>query len=166
VVEDDVVRRVDGLADLLQHHGPFAHQLLRVELRVLQDVGDQVEGERGILGQNLGIESRGLAPGIGVEVAADRLDLLGDVARATPRRALEGHVLEQMRHAVDLGRLVARADPDPGAQGDRLDRLEPVGRHGHAAVEPRHLDRHAAPSRTEALRIAAWTAVRSLGRVS
>ena len=56
-------------------------------------------------------------------MAADRLDLLGDGERRAPLGALEGHVLEQMRDAVDLGRLVARADIDPDAERHRLDRV-------------------------------------------
>ena len=39
-------------------------------------------------------------------MAADRLDLLGDVAGAAPLGALEGHVFEEMRDAVLVVRLV------------------------------------------------------------
>ena len=128
MIEDDVVGRVLGLADLLQHHGALARQLLGIECRVLQDVGDDVDGERQIARQDLGVIGRLLARGIGVEMPAHRLDLLGDGPRAAPALgALEGHVLQQMRDAVDLGRLVARADIGPDAEGDGLDRIHPVG---------------------------------------
>ena len=53
MVEDDVVRRVVRLADLLQDHPPFALHLLRLEGGVGQDVADDVGGERGILLQHL-----------------------------------------------------------------------------------------------------------------
>ena len=43
---------------------------------------------------------RGLQAGGGIEFAADRLDLLGDVAGAAPLGALEGHMLQQVRDAV------------------------------------------------------------------
>ena len=85
MIEDDVVGRVLGLADLLQHHGALARQLLGIEGRVLQDVGDDVDGERQIVRQDLGVIGRLLARGIGVEMAAHRLDLLGDGARAERR---------------------------------------------------------------------------------
>ena len=45
-IEDDVVGRVLGLADLLQHDGALALELARVEGRMLQDVGEDVDGER------------------------------------------------------------------------------------------------------------------------
>ena len=81
MIEDDVVRGVVGLADLLQDHGALALHLLRLEGRVLQDVGQDVERQRHILLQHLGVKGRALARGVGVEMAADRLDLLGDGQR-------------------------------------------------------------------------------------
>ena len=86
VVEDDVVGRVVGLADLLQDHGALALQLLRVEGRVRQDVADDVGGQRQVLLQHLDVIGGLLARGVGVEVAADRLDLLGDGARRCAAR--------------------------------------------------------------------------------
>src|SRR3546814_19597250 len=44
---------------------------------------------RSIVGQHLGVEGRLLARGIGVEMPAHRLDLLGDCARAAALGALE-----------------------------------------------------------------------------
>ena len=120
VVENDVVRGVVGLADLLQHDRAFAGQLVRVEHRVLQNVGDDIESERHVVGQHLGVVGGVLAARVGVQVAADRLDLLGDVERRAPLGALEGHVLEQVGDAVDLCRFVAGADVDPGADRHRL----------------------------------------------
>ena len=57
-----------------------------------------------VLLQHLGVIGGALARGIGVEVAADRLDLLGDGEGAAALGALERHVLEEMRDAVDLRR--------------------------------------------------------------
>ena len=79
-------------------------QLVRVESRVLQDVGDDVDGERHVLLQHLGVVGGVLARGVGVELAADRLDLLGDGAGDAPLGALERHVLEEVRDAVDARR--------------------------------------------------------------
>ena len=56
-----------------------------------------------------GVVGGHLLAGIGVDVAADVLDLLGDRLRAARRRALEGHVLEEMGDAVLLGALVPAA---------------------------------------------------------
>ncbi len=113
MVEDDVVGCVDRLGDLLHHHFLLARQLIAVEGRVLQDVGQDVEGQRHVFLQHLGVIGGVVARGVRVDIAADRLDLLGDLARAAPRRALESHVLEHVRHAIDVGRLMARAGIDP-----------------------------------------------------
>ena len=85
VVEDDVVRRVVRLADLLQDHAALALQLLGLEGGVGQDVADDVGGERGVLLQHLHVVGGLLARGVGVDVAADRLDLLGDLRRRERR---------------------------------------------------------------------------------
>ena len=82
MVEDDVVRRVVRLADLLQDHAALALQFLRLEGGVGQDVADDVGGERGVLLQHLDVVGGLLARGVGVDVAADRLDLLGDLRGA------------------------------------------------------------------------------------
>src|SRR6185312_9956110 len=79
---------------------------------------------------------------------------------------LERHVLEEMRDAVDLGRLVPRADIDPDAQRHRLDALHRVGEDAHAVLERGHAHRHAAPPFAAPLAWArTWfsTARRSLG---
>ena len=49
-------------------------------------------------------------------MAADGLDLLGDLACRAPFGALEDHVFEQMRDAVDLDRFVPGPGLDPGSQ--------------------------------------------------
>ncbi len=64
MIEDDVVGRVLGLADLLQHHGALARQLLGIEGRVLQDVADDIDGERQVGREDLGVIGRLLAGGI------------------------------------------------------------------------------------------------------
>ncbi len=129
IVENDVVGRVVGLADLLQDHRALAFHLVRVEARIQQDVGEDIERQRHVFLQHLGVVGGALARGIGVEVAADRLDLLGDVAGAAPFGALERHVLEEMRGAVYRRRLVPRPDIDPDAERDGVDRVDPVGDH-------------------------------------
>ena len=66
-------------------------------------------------GKHAGVVGGRLDAGRGVDLAADILDLLGDLAGGAARRALEGHVLEQVRDAVLVVALVSRAglDPDP-----------------------------------------------------
>src|SRR5438874_3114295 len=145
IIEDDVVRRVVRLTDLLQDDGALALKLGGVEARMQQDVGQDVERERHVLFQHLGVIGRALARGIGVEMAADRLDLLGDVPGAAPFGALKGHVLEEMRGAVDLGRLMPGPDIDPQPERDGVDRVDAVGDDPQPVWKRGEIDRHAAP---------------------
>ena len=139
MVEDDVVRRIHCLADFLQHDIPLARQLRLVEQAVLVDVAEDIDGERQVALERLAEEGRRLARRPGVDMAADRLDLVGDVLCAAARRALEHHVFEQVGHAVDLGRFVARAGVDPDAAGHRLDLGHGVGRDPEPAGKRRNL---------------------------
>src|SRR5712691_5352362 len=136
---------------------------------VEDDVGGDVERERHILLQHLGVIGRAFARGIGVEVAADRLDLLGDRAGAAPLGALERHVLEEMSGAVDLRRLVPGPDIDPEAERGRIHRIDPVGDDPEPVGERRLLYGHAAPRfgcvRRAWARTNRATAPTSLGRM-
>jgi hypothetical protein len=60
-IEDDVVRRVLGLHDLLQDHRALAAEFAVVERRVLQNIGYDVHRQRHILFQHLGVERSVLA---------------------------------------------------------------------------------------------------------
>ena len=78
-----------------------------------------------------------VAVGRGVEVAADILDRLADLARRAAAGALEHHMLEQMGDAVQPLGLVARAGVGIEADRGRLDArhlaagdLEAVGKDG------------------------------------
>jgi hypothetical protein len=145
MIEDDVVRGVLGLADLLQHDRPLAVQFGAVEGRVHHHIADDIHSQRQILLQHLGVIGGVLARRIGVERAADGLDLLGDVLRAAPRRAFEQHMLDQMGDAVDGGVFLARAGAKPEPDRGGLDMVDAVRDHAQAVVEGGQADRHAAP---------------------
>jgi hypothetical protein len=53
MIENYVVGRIVGLPDLLQDDPALAFELLRVESRMLQNVGEDIEGERNVLLQHL-----------------------------------------------------------------------------------------------------------------
>ena len=99
-VEDDVVGRIVGGADLLQDDVLLALQLFGVELGFRQDVGQDVDGQRHVVAKHARVEGGRLDAGRGIDLAADILDLRGDLPGAAPFGALEGHVLEQMGDAV------------------------------------------------------------------
>ena len=66
-----------------------------------------------------GVVRRVLPRREGVHLAADGVDGLGDLARRALLGALEQQVLQEVRGARQLGRLVSSADADPGTEADR-----------------------------------------------
>ena len=166
MVVDDVVGGVLRLADLLQDHGALALELDRIEDRVLQDIGENVDREADIRFQHLGVIGGVLARGIGVELAPHRLDLGGDGERRAARGAFEGHVLKEMRDTVDRLRLVARADIDPDSEADGLDTVHPVGNDSHAVFEAGELDAHRLAPSLAWVRMKPSMASRSLLRLT
>ena len=140
MVEDDVIRRVVRLADFLEDDAAFALQLLRHEGRMRQDVPEDIGGEGQILLQHLGVEGGILAGGIGVEVPADILDLPRDGSRVPPRRALEGHVFEEVGDTVLRRCLVPRAGMDIGADGAGFHTWHRLRDHGEAVRQARQAD--------------------------
>ena len=81
MIEHEIVGRVLDRADLLHDDVLLALQLLGIEPAVAEDVGEQVEREAGVLPQHMREIAGLLDAGLGVEVAADVLDRLGDLAR-------------------------------------------------------------------------------------
>ena len=61
-IEHEVVGRVLAGADLLHDHVLLAREFLGVELRIGQDVGKHVEGERHVGLEHAGIIGRALDP--------------------------------------------------------------------------------------------------------
>jgi hypothetical protein len=68
-----------------------------------------------VLVENLDVIAGVFLRGKSVELAADRVDLLGNVFRGPALRALEEHVLDEVGDPAVLGRLVSRTagEPDP-----------------------------------------------------
>jgi hypothetical protein len=104
---DEVARRVEVHVHLLDDHTLLAVDLLGIELRVPHHVDEDVERGVAVLRGALHVVAGVLLAREGVELAADRVDLGGDVPRRRPPlRPLEEHVLCEVRDAVRLARLV------------------------------------------------------------
>ena len=152
IVEHEVVGRVLGGADLLDDDALLAGELLGIERRIGQDVGQHVERERNVGAQHARVIRGALDAGRRIEVAADRLDLFGDLARGAPRRALERHVLEQMGNTVLVGLLVAASRADPDAERGSLEMRHGISDDRQPGGQASNLDGHAAaPSRAARL---------------
>ena len=140
----EIVGRVGDRADLLDDDVLLAHDLVAVERRLGQDVGQHVERQRHVGLEHARVIGGALGAGRGIEIAADRLDLLGDLAGGAPSRALERHVFEEMRDAVLVAPLVAAAGIDPDAERGRLEMRHRFGHHADAGFQGGDLDAHAA----------------------
>ena len=106
-----VVGAVSRRGDLLQDYLPLALELRAPERRLLQDVGDEAERDALVALEHTGEISRRLDAGRRVKLAADLLDLLGDLLGATLLRPFEGHMLEKMRDPMLALALVAAPAP-------------------------------------------------------
>jgi hypothetical protein len=111
-----IVRRVLHGGVLLEDDVLLAGKLAGVEHGAGEDVAEDVEGDVRVLREHPRRVARPFVVGRGVDLAADVLDVLGDAAGGAARRALEGHVLDEVGQAVLVGLLVARARADPDAQ--------------------------------------------------
>ena len=162
-VEHQIVGRVVGGGDLLQDDVALILELFAIEHRIDDYVGQHIEREPPVILEHPRVIGGVLHGRRGIDVAARRLDLLGDVARRPPPGALEGHMLEEMRNAVLAWLLVARPCPDPDPERHRLQLRHGMGHDGEPVLEPRNFDGVLAHARCTTW---LWMAPRSFGRIS
>ena len=120
----------------------LALELVCIELRIGQDVGQDVDGQRHVVAEHARVIGGGFDAGRGVDLAADILDFGGDLEGAAPAGALERHVLEQMRHAVLVVAFVAGSGFDPDAQRNGFDAGQGFGRDCQAVRQTAYLNTH------------------------
>ncbi len=118
-LEHEIVRRVVHHADLLEHDLTLEQQVLPAKQRPEDQVADDVDGFDEVLIEHARLIRGVLARGVRVERAAEHLERQRDLARRAVPRSLEHHVLEQMRDAHPLARLVHRSGTHPGAESNR-----------------------------------------------
>ena len=118
---DEVVGVVLVHLDLFEDDALLAGDVLGGEGGVEDEVGEEVECGGDVLVEDLDVEADGLFAGEGVEVAADGVDLAGELLGGAGGGALEDHVLDEVGDAVEGGGLVAGAGVDPDAHGDGAD---------------------------------------------
>ena len=86
ILSKDLVDEVVGVVfvhlDLFENDAAFAGDVFGGEDRIEHQVGEDVERRRDVLVENLHVEADRLFAGEGVEVAADGVDLAGDVLGA------------------------------------------------------------------------------------
>src|SRR6516162_5772587 len=148
MLEHDVVGRILRCADFLHDHALFALQLVRHERRIAEDVREHVERQRHIGLHDARIIGGSFRRGAGIEIAADRLDFLHDLARGAPRRAFERHMFEEMRDAMFVGPFVAAADAGPDSKRRSLEMGHGIGDDGKAGGKLGNINAHPATPRT------------------
>ena len=144
MLENEIVGSVGDSADFLDDDALLAKQFVAVEGGFRKNVGQHVERQRHVLPEHARVIGRAFGAGCGVEIAANRFDLFGDLARSAPPRALERHVFEKMRNAMLVAALVAAAGGDPDAKRRRLEMRHRVGQDIDARFQGRELNAHAA----------------------
>ena len=134
-VVDEIVGRVLGLRNFLQHDLALALYLGRIEHRFEKNIREHLGRHLEVLAEHLGVVAGVLLAGEGVEHAADGVEGLGDLRGGALFGALEQQVLDEMRGAVFGRLLVARAvlDPNANRRGDHL--RHRLGENAHAVSD-------------------------------
>jgi hypothetical protein len=78
----------------------FALNGAALELGVLEDVGDDVDGLRDVLAEALGVVNRLLTRSVRIEVSAEILHLDLEGMLGATASALESHMLEEVGRAI------------------------------------------------------------------
>ena len=117
MVKDQIIRRVLAHADFLQNDVTFLGELILGQGGMLRHIGEYINCERQIIGQQVDVITGELSACVGVHVPAYGFDLLRDVQRAARVRALEQHMFDHVGGAIDAGSLMPCADAKPDAAG-------------------------------------------------
>ena len=93
--------------DLFEDDALLALDVGGCQRRTHDHVGQQIDGQRQVLVEHLDVVAGVFLGGKRVELTADRIDRLGNDLRRSARRALEQHVLDEVRDSRLGVRLVA-----------------------------------------------------------
>jgi hypothetical protein len=130
-------------ADLLKDDVLLALEFAGVEIRIGQDVGEYVGRQRNVVAQHPRIVGGRFDAGGGVDLAADILDVGGDLEGAAPAGALERHVLEKVRHPVLVVAFVSGSGFHPDAESNGFDAWQGLGCDCQAVRQTAYLNTHA-----------------------
>jgi hypothetical protein len=143
-IEHQVVWRIFDRSDFLDDDILLSFELLRGESAVGEKVANDVKHEIRVGRQNPGEITCPFNAGLCVKVAAYVFYRLGDFAGVSTARALERHMLDEMREPMLARALVARSRLNEHADRRRLKMGRRLGYDGEPRGKARNLDAHAA----------------------
>ena len=133
----ELVNQILGIilrhANLFEDYRLLTADVVRREFRLEDHVSEYVECFWEVLVEHSRVEADHLLGSEGVEHTADAIDFPGDVLGRSARRALEYHVLDEVRNAVQRRRFTTRSRPEPDADRNGMDVCHRLGQH-HQAV--------------------------------
>src|SRR5580700_197331 len=129
---DEVVGVVLVHLDLFEDDAAFAGDILVSEIGIQYQVAENFKRQRHVFVEYLDVEADALLRGEGVHVAADGINLAGNLLGSAVLGAFEDHVLDEVGDAVRLRRLIAGTSFEPNADGSRADVLHLLSDYGEA----------------------------------
>ena len=130
-----IVGRIFNKLDLFLDDPFFLFEFSFVECGMEKDVGEELDPSIDVFVEYLYIEGRIFAGCKGIKVAAQAVDVYGDIMRGSLFGPLEEHVFEKMRDAVFVGWFVAGAYLDPYAKDEGTGAFHLLHYYGNAVIE-------------------------------
>ena len=129
---DEIVWIVLVHFDLFENHATLFGDIAGIERGMQYEIAQDVHGKRKMLVENFDVEADAFFRGESIHVAADRIDLTGDVFSGAGFGPLEYHVLDEMGDAIEFRILVAGTGLEPDADCDRANVRHLLGDDGKA----------------------------------
>src|SRR5690606_32178941 len=117
--------------NLLRYDSPFTLDIQGRETRIHIHVRQGPENLGKKLRRRCGVIASLLLRRKRIEIPADSLHSLADLARGAPRSSLEQQMLNEMRDSALSGGLTPPSDTRPAPHGSRLRMPHLTGRHTH-----------------------------------
>ena len=131
----EIVRRIFHHLDLLEHHLLLARDVLGIERRAQQQIGQYVHCPWKMLVEHLDVVASALLGGKGVQLSPNRIDLLGDILRRAVPCSLEEHVLDKVGDTGPRLGFVPRPAGQPGSKANRTNFGSGIGQQTETVVE-------------------------------
>jgi hypothetical protein len=116
---EQLVRRVLDHFHFLDDHFLLFEQVVFIETRVEQHVGEQIKGARDFRIHDLRGKSGHFVRSVSVEVAAETIRLSRNIVGGTAQRPLEKRMFDKVTDAVLGAGFVSRPAPQPDAETHR-----------------------------------------------